>query len=390
MGQQIQTGMTMRILHTADLHLGRQFNGIALEEDQEVVLDQIFCAVRDKGVDVLIIAGDVFDRAAPPSSAIRQFNRFVTRIVQDTDAAVVVIAGNHDSGDKIDAMSVFNEKKRALVRGVISADEPPLVLRDEHGPIAFSALPFSYEYAARAIFADETIATPEHVLRAQVTSARSSVPNDTRWVVVAHAFVAGAMAGDVERPLARVGGVETVSSEVFEGAHYVALGHLHRPQQVGADHIRYSGSPLAFGFDEVDHEKSMSLVDMDRDGKIKLETIPFKPLRGMRVLRGKYSEIIAGVPSSDFIKVILTDDMPLIEPMKRLREVFPHVCHLSYARDERVMAPNDLGPVTAQMITPDELVNAFLEQVSGESMTEAEQVLLQSALHDMLCEETAV
>jgi DNA repair protein SbcD/Mre11 len=379
----------MRILHTADLHLGRQFNGIALDEDQEVILDQIFRAVCDQRADVLIVAGDVFDRAAPPSSAIRQFNRFMTRIVQDTDAAVVVIAGNHDSGDKIDAMSVFNDKKRALVRGVISADEPSLVLRDEYGPVAFSALPFSYEYAARATFADETIATPEHVLLAQVASARSSIPADARWVVVSHAFVAGATASDVERPLARVGGVETVSSEVFKGAHYVALGHLHRPQQVGAGHIRYSGSPLAFGFDEVDHVKSMSLVEMDGSGEIRIETIPFTPLRGVRVLRGKYSEIIAGEPSTDFIKVILTDDMPLIEPMKRLREVFPNICHLSYARDERNPVESDAAPVISRTITPNELVNAFLEQISGESMTEAEQALLHGALHDMQCEENA-
>lgn len=379
----------MRILHTADLHLGRQFNGIALDEDQEVILDQIFRAVCDSGADVLIVAGDVFDRAAPPSSAIRQFNRFMTRIVQDTDAAVVVIAGNHDSGDKIDAMSVFNDKKRALVRGVISADEPSLVLRDEYGSVVFSALPFSYEYAARATFADETIATPEHVLLAQVASARSSIPADARWVVVSHAFVAGATASDVERPLARVGGVETVSSEVFKGAHYVALGHLHRPQQVGAGHIRYSGSPLAFGFDEVDHVKSMSLVEMDGSGEIQIETIPFTPLRGVRVLRGKYSEIIAGEPSTDFIKAILTDDMPLIEPMKRLREVFPNICHLSYARDERKPVKSDAAPVISRTITPNELVNAFLEQISGESMTEAEQALLHGALHDMQCEENA-
>ncbi|AUW47164.1 exonuclease SbcCD subunit D [Rhizobium leguminosarum] len=379
----------MRILHTADLHLGRQFNGIALDGDQDVILDQIFGAVSEKRADVLIIAGDVFDRAAPPSSAIRQFNRFMTRISRDTAAAVVVIAGNHDSGDRIGAMAVLTDGTRSLVRGVVSADEPVLVLTDEHGPVAFSALPFSYEYAARECFGDEEITTPEHVLVAQLTAARRGVPIGARWVVVSHAFVAGARTSDVERPLARVGGIETVSPEVFAGAHYVALGHLHRPQHVGAEHIRYSGSPLAFGFDETDHEKSMSFVEMDGAGHIWIEAIPFKPPRGVRVLRGKHSELVVGKPSTDFIKAILTDDIPLIEPMKRLREVFPHACHLSYARDEQVPGAKEVVASAARATAPTDVVDAFLEQISGEGTTEAEQSLVSAVLHGMQVEGDA-
>jgi exonuclease SbcD len=377
----------MRILHTADLHLGRQFNGIPLDQDQETILDQIFTAVSELEADVLIIAGDVFDRAAPPSSAIRQFNRFMTRIARDTAAAVVVIAGNHDSGDRIGAMAVLTDEARALVRGVVAAEEPILVLSDAHGIVAFSALPFSYEYAARDCFGDEGIATPEHVLAAQMAAARRGVPAGARWVVVSHAFVSGAQTSEVERPLARVGGIETVPPEVFRGAHYVALGHLHRPQHVGAEHIRYSGSPLAFGFDETDHEKSMSLIEMDGTGRIQIETIPFRPLRGVRVLRGKHGELVAGLPSTDFVKAILTDDIPLIEPMKRLREVFPHACHLSYARDEEVSVIQDAAPSVVRTMTPTNVIEAFLEQISGEGMTDAERELVGAALYGMQVEE---
>lgn len=379
----------MRILHTADLHLGRQFNGIGLEQDQQVVLDQIFDAVSERRADVLIIAGDVFDRAAPPSSAIRQFNRFMKRIADETQAAVVVIAGNHDSGDRIDAMAVLTDQGRALVRGVVAADEPVLVLEDAHGPVAFSALPFSYEYAARECFADEAIATPEHVIRAQAAAARRSLPDGARWVVVSHAFVAGALTSDAERPLARVGGIETVSPDVFAGAHYVALGHLHRPQVVGAEHVRYSGSPLAFGFDEADHGKSMNLVEMDGTGGFRVETIPFKPLRGLRVLRGTHGELLLSEPSTDFVKAILTDDTPLIEPMKRLREVFPNACHLSYARDERAPEAKMAMPAAARAVVTADVIDAFLEQVGGERMTEAERLLVTSALHDMQVAEDA-
>lgn len=139
----------MRILHTADLHLGRQFNGIPLDADHGAVLDQIVSAITSNRVDVLVIAGDIFDRAAPPTSAVRQFNRFLARVASETAAAVVMIAGNHDSGDRIASMSIMTDARRALIRGAISADEQPLVLTDAYGPVAFTGLPFDYEYAAR-------------------------------------------------------------------------------------------------------------------------------------------------------------------------------------------------------------------------------------------------
>jgi exonuclease SbcD len=379
----------MRFLHTADLHLGRQFNGLSLDEDQEAILDQIFDSVLEREADVLIIAGDIFDRAAPPSSAIRLFNRFVTRIGKETNAAVVAIAGNHDSGDRIGAMAVLTDETRALVRGVIAPEEPVLIVSDEHGLVAFTALPFSYEYAARECFGDEEIATPEHVLAAQMAAARRAVPKGARWVVVAHAFVSGAQASEVERPLARVGGIETVPVEVFDGAHYVALGHLHRPQHVGAQRIRYSGSPLAFGFDEADHSKTMSLVDIDSTGAIRIEEIPFRPLRRVRVLRGKHAELISGAASTDFVKAILTDDVPLIDPMKRLWEVYPHACHLSYERSEQPAASSEVAAPIARSMTSEDVIEAFLEQITGEGMTEVEQVLVGHTLHDMQVEENA-
>src|SRR5262245_16273199 len=133
----------MKILHTADLHLGRQFNGISLEEDHQAILDQIVRALIVFRVDVLVIAGDIFDRAAPPTTAVRQFNAFLSRVATETTAAVVMIGGNHDSGDRIASMSIMTDTRRALIRGVVAANEPPMVLKDEHGPVALSGLPFS-------------------------------------------------------------------------------------------------------------------------------------------------------------------------------------------------------------------------------------------------------
>ncbi len=379
----------MRIIHTGDLHLGRQLNGISLEEDHSAILDQLARALITCCADVLLIAGDIFDRAAPPAPAVRQFNAFLSRVATETTTAVVMIAGNHDSGDRIASMSVMTDTRRALIRGTIAADELPLILEDEYGPVAFSGLPFSYEYAARECFSLETIQTPEDVLRAQVSAARRNLPAGARWVIVAHTFVSGAQSSDSERPLARVGGIETVRPEIFDGAHYVGLGHLHRPQSAGAPHIRYAGSPLAFSFDEADSQKSMNLIELDGAGGVSVELIPFEPIHGVRVLRGKHAELLLAEPSADFVKAVLTDDVPLIDPMKRLREVFPNACQLIYERDERVQDIRSTSTRAVKIANPLEVIGDFLEQVRGESMSEPELTLVTSALHDLRNEEDA-
>lgn len=378
----------MRILHTADLHLGRQFNGLTLEEDHAAILDQIVEAVGAHSADVLLIAGDVFDRAAPPESAVRQFNAFLRRVAGETSAAVVMIAGNHDSGDRIGSMSIMTDLARALIRGPVEADERPLVLKDEHGLVAFSALPFSYEHAARACFGDTAIDTPERVLAAQIAAARRNLPHGARWVIAAHAFVAGGSVSDAERPLAKVGGVETVSFEIFEGADYVALGHLHRPQSVGRPHIRYAGSPLAFGFDEAGAEKSMSLVDLGEAG-VSVTTIPFRPIRGVRVLRGRHVELLQAEPSTDIIKAVLTDDVPVIDAMKRLRDVYPNACALLYERDERQLAEGAAAARPAATAEPIDVIGGFLELVRNEPIRDGERDIVLSRLQQLRQREDA-
>jgi DNA repair protein SbcD/Mre11 len=373
----------MRILHTSDLHLGRQFNGIPLEDDHTVVLDQIARSVVDRQVNVLVIAGDIFDRAAPPVTAVRQFNGFLSRIASESNAAVVMIAGNHDSGDRIESMSIMTDAGRALIRGAVKADETPLVLTDRHGPVAFSGLPFSYEYAARECFADESIQTPREVVEAQIKAARRNVPENARWVIVAHASVLGAQVSASERSLVRVGGVETVGIEVFDGAAYVALGHLHRPQSAGALHIRYSGSPLAFGFDEAGSEKSMSIVEIDGAGKVTIEAIPFFPTRQVRTLRGKYAELLLANPSADLVKAVLTDDTPIIDAMKRLRVVFPNACELAYEREERAAEVKSLDARATKLADPLEVVGDFLDFVRDDRMTDDEQRVVATALQEV-------
>ncbi|TDX25553.1 exonuclease SbcCD subunit D [Rhodovulum visakhapatnamense] len=370
----------MRLLHTADLHLGRQFNGISLEPDHDAVLDQIAAAVAAHEVDALVIAGDVFDRAAPSASAVRQFNAFLARIRAETGAAVVMIAGNHDSGDRIEAMSVMTDTARALIRGTVAAEEPPLILEDAHGAVAISALPFAWEYAAREAFGDESLASPEDVMRAQIAAARAALPEGARWVIVAHGTVAGAAVSDAERPLARIGGVETVGAELFDGAQYVALGHLHRPQSAGRAGIRYAGAPLAFGFDEAGEEKSMSLVEIGGAGEVRIAPIPFRPIRGVRVIEGRHADLLHLPPTEDFLRVVLTDEAPVIDAMRRLRAVFPNACDLAYAREMQAPEVKALGGAPVALDDPLAVIGDFLTQLRGEGPDAAELAAIVATL----------
>jgi exonuclease SbcD len=371
----------MRILHTSDWHLGRQFFQLALDEDHDVILAQVHDAISAHSPDVLIIAGDIFDRAGPPQTALTRLREFLVRATANPELAIVIIAGNHDAAAQIGMLGVLAPIGKALIRGPLDADDLPMILADEHGPVAISALPFSYEFAARACFGEDDINCPADVIAAQVNAARERVPPGARWIVVAHSFVEGALVTDSERPLSRtVGGVETVGAEVFDGAHYVALGHLHRAQAVGAPHIRYSGSPLAFNFDEEGQEKSLTLIDLAADGSIETTSIPLSPRRKVRTIRGKLDELLAAPKGSDdFIRVVLTDPTPHIEPMKRIRSLYPNAVQLSYERTERTLEEK-LGEGRAAIDAPENLVSDFLEFVRGEVPDEGDTLLVNTLI----------
>jgi exonuclease SbcD len=209
------------------------------------------------------------------------------------------------------------------------------------------------------------------------------VPAGARWIVVAHSFVEGAASTESERSLSRtVGGIETISAEIFDGAHYVALGHLHRAQSVGASHIRYSGSPLAFGFDEEGQDKSLTLIDMGPDGSVVITSLPLKPRRQARTIRGKLEELVAApVGSDDFIRVVLTDETPQIDPMKRIRVLYPNAVQLSYERAERTLEEK-LGEGRAAIDDPETLVSDFIEFVRGEAPNEVDAELVNTLIHE--------
>lgn len=384
-------GVIVKILHTSDWHLGRQFYGQSLEADHAVFITQVIAAIERHDPDVLVIAGDIFDRASPPAEAVRQFNEFVEHIAARSRAAIVLIAGNHDSGDRIGSLAALADRNRFLIRGPLSREERPLVLNDEFGPVAFSALPYGNEFAAREQFENSSIASPADVVAAQVTAARIFVPAGARWVVIAHAFVSNGASSESERRLT-VGGIETVAPNVFAGAHYVALGHLHRPQCAGAPHIRYSGSPLAFGFDEGDVQKSMTLIHMNAGGDVLCNEIPITPQRRVRTVRGAFADLLAmaiAEPSDDFLKIIVTDTGALVDPMGRLREYYPNALVLSFGDGPAAEIAKVEGASTSAISNPVIVVDQFFAQARANPLEEDERILVVAALNQLSSAEGA-
>src|SRR5258708_1430314 len=364
----------MRILHTADWHLGRVFFQESLLDDQARLLEQVMRGVKESNADVLIVAGDIFDRPNPKREAVALFDDFLTEVYRDTDTAIVAIAGNHDAPERVAFGRGLQDAKRVLIRGPLEFTSTPLVLEDRHGKVAFSALPFGEVYGARSIFDDQTITEPADVLAAQMRSARASVPANCRWVVTAHAFVAGSTTTESERPLALVGGVETVSSTVFGDAHYVALGHLHRPQQAGRKHIRYSGSCMSFDFDEVNQGKSFTVVELDGNGETSFEQIPFIPKRQIRVIEGSLQDLMAAgqrSPTTDFVKARLSDEGALVDPMSQLRATYPNIMQIERAHRLSLAAGGGMK-LSRDIHEPEKLIAAFSMEVRGTDLSEAE------------------
>lgn len=379
----------MRILHTADWHLGKTFRKVSLLEDQRHVLDQVFEAIVKNDIQVLIVAGDIYDKQAPSEASVALFCTFIERVYEKTDAAIVIIAGNHDSGQRLAGPTKLYDRNRILIRGTLEREETPLILNDDHGPVAFSALPYGEIFAARRAFEDETIRSPEDVLRQEVDAARNLKPQDARWVIVAHAFVTGGLPSESERTLS-VGTVETVSSSLFDGADYVALGHLHRPQAAGRDTIRYSGSPLAFGFDEADTIKTMTLFDLGADGSLQdFQEIAFEPLRKVREVKGLMADLVTEAkkdPSDDYISAVLLDEGAVVEPAAQLRPYYPNILQ-TLREKKRELVHASAGRAHSKLDDPMGVIKEFVEFVRGDKPNEAETGVVANLIDQPVREE---
>lgn len=380
----------MRFLHTSDWHLGRSFFGVSLLEDQAHVLDQLVTLAAEAKVDAVLLAGDIYDRSFPPTDAVRLLDDTLTRFVVGASIPVVVIAGNHDSGERLGFGSRLLTERGLHVAGT----EPRVVtFGDAHGRIDVVAVPFAEPAATAARIGDPTIATHDAALRVELAPTTpagqdgtgrmkaSSVPR--RRIAVAHAFVSGGSTSESERPLV-MGNAALVAADCFDGFAYAALGHLHRPQRIGRPEVRYSGSLLKYSFDEAAHRKSVSVVEMDAAGACTIEEVALAARRDVRILEGTLDEIRQAAESDtlrdDYVLARLADRGAVIDAMGKLRALYPNCLHVQ--RDEffAIRGEDGAARVDLRRHSESELFDAFYREVTGEAASDDETRAFADAL----------
>lgn len=375
----------MRLLHTSDWHLGRTFHGQNLLADQEAVLTALADLAVAHRVDAVLISGDLYDRAVPSPDAVQAASRILSRI-RAAGVTVVAIAGNHDSAPRLGAFTDFLAAGGLHLGTATDAVGVPVVLADPHGDVAVYPLPYLEPDLLRARWELPARCGHQEVLARAMERVRADLatrPSGTRSVVLAHAFVVGGRAAGSERSIA-VGGVEAVSADVFAGIDYVALGHLHRSQVVG-DRIRYSGSPLPYSFTEADHDKGIWLVDLDPAGAVAATRVALPTIRRMVSVRGQLAEILGTDPdlADAYLSVELTDEVRPVDPMRRLREVFPNTLVATWAGDRSMSPPVPARAAAAAAGDDLALVLDFVRDACGRSPSPGERALVDEALTAM-------
>lgn len=363
----------LKFFHLADLHIGKRVNGFSMREDLEHVFAQIYAYAREHQPDAILVAGDVYDKTLPSAEAVAQFDSFLTEFVR-MDIPVAVISGNHDSPERLEFAKGILQSSRVYLSCTYSGKTERLVLTDEFGAVNIYLLPFLRPSQVRSALNCPELHTYEDAMRA----AAQAMQLDTaqRNVLVTHQFVTGA-GGEAARSdseVISVGGEENVPADCFDDFDYVALGHLHRPQQIGRDSVRYAGSPLKYSFSEAGHEKSVTMVTMKQKGDVQIEALPLRPLHEMREICGTLDaltapEIVQAAPADDYIHATLTDGMHQMEPHRKLSVVYPNLMRLDIRMTQSADEP-EISAEAIRNLEPGQLFADFYRQQHGEEMSE--------------------
>ncbi|QKW05336.1 exonuclease SbcCD subunit D [Streptomyces sp. NA04227] len=381
----------MRLLHTSDWHLGRSFHRVSMLGAQAEFIAHLVEVVRSEGVDAVLVAGDVYDRAVPPLAAVELFDQALHRLA-DLGVPTVMISGNHDSARRLGVGAGLMGHAGIHLRTDPAHCGEPVLLSDAHGPVAFYGLPYLEPALVKAEFGVRT-SGHEAVLTGAMDRVRADLAGrapGTRSVVLAHAFVTGGHISDSERDIT-VGGVASIPAAVFDGVDYVALGHLHGSQTL-TERVRYSGSPLAYSFSESEHRKGMWLVDLDAAGAVSAVRVDTPVPRGLARISGRLEQLLADPRLSghegDWIEATLTDPERPADPMARLSERFPHTLTLVFAPEGRDAEPEVSYAERLRGRSDQEVAEDFVAHVRGSEPKEAERLVLRDAFDAVRAEET--
>lgn len=367
----------MKIIHTGDWHIGKVVNEFSMLEDQEYILNGLISVIENEKPDALVIAGDIFDRSIPPVDAVELVDRVFNTVLLELKVPILAIAGNHDSAERLSFASRILTNNGLHIAGTFDGNIRKVILKDGFGPVSFYLLPYSDPRTIRHILQDDEISTHDDAMKKLVEIVGQAVGEDERRVMITHGYITylGGQAectSESERPLS-IGGTDIVNSSYFDVFNYTALGHLHAPQRAGADNIRYSGSLLKYSFSEVNQKKGINVVEIDDVGKTTVRLMELKPKRDMRIIKGPIDELLRpevyeDTNTDDYIYAILTDKGELIDPISKLRSIYPNIMGLTkesnVTRDENKTSASE-GYKSRSKI---ELFQEFYSSIQGESL----------------------
>lgn len=376
----------MKFVHLSDLHLGKRVNGYSMIEDQKYILLKILNVIDEQKAEAVVIAGDVYDKPIPPTEAVQLFDDFLFRLVE-RNLQILVISGNHDSPERIAFGSRFMDKSGVHMSQVYNGKNDLVELKDKYGKVNFYMLPFVKPSNVRRFFEDEEINTYTDAVRVAVS--HMNVNKKARNVIITHQFVTGAQRSESET--IAVGGTDSVDSYVFDDFDYVALGHIHGPQNVGKNTVRYCGTPLKYSFSEISHKKSVTVVEMKEKGNVKVSTVELTPKLDMREIKGTYEELTfkknyENTNTEDYLHIILTDEEDVADAVAKLRCVYPNLMKLDY---DNTRTRNSLALTQAEETekkSDTELLSEFFEKQNGKPLSD-EQLEYAANLFEQIKEE---
>lgn len=362
----------MKLMHLADLHLGKRVNGFSMMEEQEYILNRILEIMEEEQPDGLLVAGDVYDKTIPPAEAVRLMDDFLTAVAAK-HVPVFLISGNHDSAERVAFGHQLMQGSGIWISPVYDGTIRHHTLEDRWGEVNIYLIPFLRPSVVRSFFPDVEIEDYTDALRTIIEDLQ--VDTSRRNVVLAHQFVtaAGALPETCDSEQLSVGGLDRVDGSVFSPFDYTALGHLHGPQRVGSETIRYAGSPLKYSFSELHQKKSVTVAELREKGEAEIRQIPLQPRREMIELRGTFEKILAearkkGEPQTDYYHMILTDETDVVDALSRLREYYPNIMLLDYD-NRRTRSQKEVEQLDrVEERTPGELFAALYEQQNGQEM----------------------
>lgn len=364
----------MKLIHLSDLHLGKRVNEFSMLEDQQYILEEILRIIDSEKPDGVLIAGDVYDKTVPSAEAVTLLDEFLVQLSK-RDTQTFLISGNHDSAERLAFGGRLMEQSGIHIARVYNGVLAPLMLRDEYGPVDLYLLPFLRPVQVRRFFPESEIATYTEAMAAVLGAA--DIDKTHRNVLVTHQFVTGAQTCDSEE--LSVGGMDNVDVSVFDDFDYVALGHIHGPQKIGRETVRYCGTPLKYSFSEVGHKKSVTVVELAEKGSVAIRTVPLVPKRDMSELRGAYNELMLrenyeGKPfRNDYLRITLTDEDDIPNAVNNLRTVYPYIMRLDYDNRRTRTESHVDGAEQVERKRPLTLFEEFYESQNGQPMSEEQR-----------------